>query len=208
MWVIKQLPVIALLCKNQTVTLVTEAGEREDGSSRLRWGPDTLGDPAPSRHYSFIWPNNHCMVCVYGPACVSASACVLSMQRKWLKQKKEQNNTRAPLSGKRFHYTRCLVQGCLHSWATSQLALVTGDKAKPGDHVQHEGWVSEIIVICELYISSASHMHTYQYQHKRASHRPRRRGWSTKREAPNYRSHKYTHKVPFKSPWVLQLPYD
>lgn len=184
MWVIKQLPVIALLCKNPTVTLITEAGEREDGSSRLHWGPDTLGDPAPSRHYSFICPNNHCMACVYGPACVSASACVLSMQRKGLKQKKEQNNTRAPLSGKRFHYTRCLVQGCLHSWATSQLALVTGDKAKPGDHVQHEGWVSEIIVICELYISSASHMHTYRYQHKRASHRPRRRGWSTKREAP------------------------
>lgn len=47
--------------------------------------------------------------------------------------------------------------------ATSQLALVIGDKAKPGDHVQHEGRVSEIIVTREPYTSSASHTHKYRY---------------------------------------------
>lgn len=50
--------------------------------------------------------------------------------------------------------------------AISQLALVMGDKAKPGDHVQHEGWVSEITVTYEPYTSSASHTHIYGYQYK------------------------------------------
>lgn len=50
--------------------------------------------------------------------------------------------------------------------AISQLALVMGEKAKPEDHVQHEGRVSEIIVTHEPYTSSASHTHIYKYQYK------------------------------------------
>ncbi len=71
--------------------------------------------------------------------------------------------------------------------ATSQLALVMGDKAKPGDRVQHEGRVSEIIVTREPYTSSGSHTHAhiYRYQYKGPAAGPVK--WvSSQREGPNY----------------------
>lgn len=63
--------------------------------------------------------------------------------------------------------------------ATSQLALVMGDKAKPRDRVQHEGRVSEIIVTREPYTSSASHTHI-QISVQGPSHRPCQMGQLTK----------------------------
>lgn len=90
--------------------------------------------------------------------------------------------------------------------ATSQLALVMGDKAKPGDRVQHEGRVSEIIVTRE-HTHHLLDTHTYRYQYKGPATGPVK--WvNSQREGPNYFCHKYTHKVPFKSPWVRRLPHD
>lgn len=50
--------------------------------------------------------------------------------------------------------------------------------------------------------------HIYTNISTRAQPQALSNGSAYQGEGPNYLSHKYTHKVPFKGPWVLQLPYD
>lgn len=65
----------------------------------------------PSRHHSFIWPNNHSVVCVhaYAYVCNNAGCMSVHLYVKYAKVRRKtkarKNNSRAPLSGQIFNYT-------------------------------------------------------------------------------------------------------
>lgn len=144
----------------------------------------------PSRHHSFIWPNNHSVVCVhaYAYVCNNAGCMSVHLYVKYAKVRRKtkarKNNSRAPLSGQIFNYTL--------------------DRSGYGGQSQTRGTKSCARAKFQCFTYIATFILTDIW--KKAQTQAVSKGQLTNEKMHNYQGH--THKVALRGPWVLQLLND